>query len=215
VVTQGLSDRAAHRAWRVGLTEKVNQGLVADLGCGRGEDLGMLAARHGGAGVRLVGVDASADAVASALLALQGEPRVSVTCASLSGRLPFDDGSVDLLYSHNLLECLPDTGTFAREVARVLRPGGQGVIGHWDWDSQLFDAGDKPLVRRLVHAYADWQQDWMEHADGWLGRRLRVLRGGLELGECLGGLPPGERSSGDSPSHPMSRTSRSCSRRGC
>jgi hypothetical protein len=24
-----------------------------------------------------------------------------------------------------------------------------------------------------VHAYADWQQAWMAHADGWMGRRLR------------------------------------------
>lgn len=27
-------------------------------------------------------------------------------------------------------------------------------------------------MRRLVHAFADWQQPWMEHADGWMGRRI-------------------------------------------
>jgi hypothetical protein len=61
---------------------------------------------------------------------------------------------------------------FAREVARILKPGGWAVIAHWDWDSQLFDASDKPLVRRLVHAFADWQQAWMDYSDGWMGRRL-------------------------------------------
>lgn len=51
-----------------------------------------------------------------------------------------------------------------REAVRVLRRGGQLVVGHWDWDSQLFDGSDWALVRRLVHASADWQQAWMAHA---------------------------------------------------
>lgn len=92
--------------------------------------------------------------------------------ARLSERLPFDDASFDLVYSHNLLECVPDARAVAEEVARILRPGGQAVIGHWDWDSQLYDSADKTLVRRLIAAYADWQQAWMEHADAWMGRRL-------------------------------------------
>ena len=103
---------------------------------------------------------------------MAADPRVSLQCAPLDGRLPFDDQSIDLLYSHNLLECLSDPAAFAREAVRVLRPGGRLVVGHWDWDSQLFDGSDKALVRRLVHAYADWQQAWMAHADGWMGRRL-------------------------------------------
>jgi SAM-dependent methyltransferase len=100
------------------------------------------------------------------------DPRISLRQAALDGQLPLDDASVDLVYSHNLLECLADAGRFAREVARVLRPGGQAVIAHWDWDSQVYDGADKPRVRRLVHAFADWQQAWMAHADGWMGRRL-------------------------------------------
>lgn len=82
---------------------------------------------------------------------------------------------VDLGYSHNVLECLASPDGVAREVVRVLRPGGQVVVGHWDWDTQLFDSRDKAVVRRLVAAYADWQQAWMAHADGWMGRRLRGI----------------------------------------
>ena len=146
--------------------------MVVDLGCGSGEDLGLLAAQHGGADVRLIGVDVSADAITAASAALTADRRIALCCAPLDGRLPFDDASVDVAYSHNLLECLSDPAGFAREVARVLRPGGRVVAAHWDWDTQAFDGADKTLVRRLVHAFADWQQAWMAHADGWMGRRL-------------------------------------------
>jgi SAM-dependent methyltransferase len=78
----------------------------------------------------------------------------------------------DVVFSNNFLECVGDKGAFLHEVARVLRPGGQVVCAHWDWDSQTFDGADKELVRRVVHAFADWQQPWMEQCDGWMGRRL-------------------------------------------
>lgn len=182
-MTQALADRAAHRAWLVGLTGHLDEGVVVDLGCGRGADLHLLASRHGGAGVRLIGVDASAEAVAATSAECGADSRVTVRCGALDGRLPFEDASVDLAYSHNLLECLPDPHGFAREVARILRPRGQLVIGHWDWDSQLFDGTDRALVRRLVHAYSDWQQAWMAHADGWMGRRLWGVFQGVGLVE--------------------------------
>ena len=165
-------DRAAHRAWLVSLADPLDGGTVVDLGCGRGEDLRLLAARLPGTGVRLVGVDASPASVAAAATAAAADPRVEFRCVRLDGPLPFADASVDLVYSHNLLECLADPGGFAKEVSRVLQPGGQAVIAHWDWDSQVFDGADKARVRRLVHAYADWQQAWMANADGWMGRRL-------------------------------------------
>ena len=187
-MTPGSSDRAAHRAWLVGLTGAIDRGVIVDLGCGRGEDLGLLAVRHSGAEVRLIGLDASADAIAVAGAALAEDPRVSFRCAALDGQWPLDDSSVSIVYSHNVLECLPDRRAFAREVTRVLQPGGRLVVGHWDWDSQLFDGADKALVRRLVHAFADWQQAWMAHADGWMGRRLW---GALEPGSGFEGAVHG------------------------
>lgn len=174
-MTEPSADLAAHREWLIGRTAHVARGTIVDLGCGRGGDLRLLAERHRSADVRLVGLDVSADAVATAEQALAGDPRIYVRRASLEGRLPLDDASVDLAYSHNVVECLASADDFAREVVRVLRPGGQVVVGHWDWDTQIFDGRDKALVRRLVAAYADWQQAWMAHADGWMGRRLRGI----------------------------------------
>jgi SAM-dependent methyltransferase len=164
-------DRRQQREWLLGLAGPPT-GVFVDLGCGRGDDLCLLAAQHPAADVRLIGADALAKALTIATARAAADPRISFRHARLDTRLPFEDGTVDTVYSHNLLECLADPSAFASEVARILRPGGQVVIGHWDWDSQEFDGTDKALVRRLVHAYADWQQAWMDHADGWMGRRL-------------------------------------------
>lgn len=100
------------------------------------------------------------------------DARVTFEHVSLDAQLPCEDASVDLVYSHNLLECLANPRRFAQEVARILRPGGQVVVAHWDWDTQVYDGADKARIRRLVSAFADWQQAWMAHADGWMGRRL-------------------------------------------
>lgn len=163
-------DRAAHRAWLVSLTALPPGGTAVDLGCGRGEDLSLLMRAHP-AGGKFLGLDSSADAVAAARSAVP-DARGTFCQASLDARLPLDDDSMDLVFSQNLLECLPNPRAFASEVARVLRPGGQVVIAHWDWDTQVFNGSDKARVRRLVSAYADWQQAWMAHADGWMGRKL-------------------------------------------
>lgn len=164
-------DRREQREWLLGL-DGPPTGVFVDLGCGTGEDLRLLGAQHPTADVRLIGVDAHAPAVTTAIARSEADTRFSFLRARLNGRLPFEDGSIDTVYSHNLLECLADRSAFAREVARILRPGGHVVMGHWDWDSQLYDGTDKALVRRLVHPYADWQQAWMDNADGWMGRRL-------------------------------------------
>jgi SAM-dependent methyltransferase len=165
-------DRLAHREWLLSHATLREGGVGVDLGCGRGEDLRLLATRLTAPDIRLIGVDASATSIEAAGQANAGDARLSFQCAALDGALPFADASLDLVYSHNLLECLAVPDAFAGEVARVLRPGGRVIVGHWDWESQLFDGSDKSRVRRLVAAYADWQQAWMAHADGWMGRRL-------------------------------------------
>jgi SAM-dependent methyltransferase len=170
-------DVADHRAWLISLTHLPPGGAALDLGCGRGEDAQLLAERHPEA-AQIIGVDSSDESLTEAANSVR-DPRVSFRRESLNGRLPFDDESADLVYSNNLLECLSDPDGFAREVARILRPGGQAVIAHWDWDSQLFDGNDKALMRRLVAAYADWQQAWMSHSDGWMGRRLWGVFNGI------------------------------------
>jgi SAM-dependent methyltransferase len=165
-------DVRAHRDWLLSFVHPPPGGTVVDLGCGTGGDLLALAARISDPAARFVGLDMAETSVAAASAAAAGDPRVSFRREHLAGRIPLEDGSVDAVYSQNLLECLADPEAFAREAARILRPGGVAVVAHWDFDSQVLDATDRDAVRRLVHAFADWKQGWMEHADGWMGRRL-------------------------------------------
>jgi SAM-dependent methyltransferase len=165
-------DVRAHHDWLLSLAPVPEVGFWVDLGCGAGGDTLTVAARHRQPQLRIVGLDASAKNIELAAASATGDSRVTFQQHHLSTDLPFEAATLDVVYSNNLVECLDHRGAFAREVARVLKPRGWTVMAHWDWDSQLFDATDKPLVRRLVHAFADWRQAWMDNADGWMGRRL-------------------------------------------
>jgi SAM-dependent methyltransferase len=73
-------------------------------------------------------------------------------------RLPFPDGSFDVVYSSGLLDVLPDIEMPSREMTRVLRPGG------------LFVAASNPRRRSI--------QTISEHWLGWAQRLRRRLRPG-------------------------------------
>ncbi len=165
-------DSAAHHEWLTSLVELPTSGVVLDLGCGGGYDLMTLAQRATTSDVTFLGVDRSAKAIEKAKAQSPATAGVRFEAVDLTATLPWEDGSIDVVFSNNYLECVEDVAEFVGEVARIVRPGGQVVFAHWDWDTQVFNAKDKARVRRLVHAFADWQQGWMDHADGWMGRRL-------------------------------------------
>jgi len=146
-------------------------GPVVDLGCGSG--LTLLALRERlGLDVELVGVDREAAPLAEGLAA---EPGLRSVVADLREPLPFADASFEAAICHNTLECLPDKPAFLDEVARVLTPGGHLLLGHTDFDTIVFNASDLRLTRRLVHAFADTHEAWMDASDGMLGRKLIAI----------------------------------------
>ena len=62
-------------------------------------------------------------------LAAQAESRgIEVRRADLGQRLPFDDASVDVVHSNQVIEHLPGTDHFMREIRRVLRPEGYAIL---------------------------------------------------------------------------------------
>ncbi|HEX5324769.1 MAG TPA: methyltransferase domain-containing protein [Capsulimonadaceae bacterium] len=164
-------DNLATREFIYSLIDPTGVQRVIDLGCAKGHDLLQLGEKLPGA-KRLVGLDISEKAVEAARLAARGGERFEFLAGDAELGLPFDDGAFDLVYSLNLLECVVDRQAMIRETHRVLGAGGQVICAHFDWDTQVFDGIDKALVRKIAHAFADWQQAWMQNADGWMGRRL-------------------------------------------
>ena len=148
-------DVAAHRAWLASLVDLPSSGSVLDLGCGTGHDLMLLARRASTPDVRFLGVDRSAKSVAESQRASAHLSHVNFEVIDLTTTLPWSDGSFDVVFSNNYLECVPHLTPLLNDVAHIVRPGGQVVFGHWDWDTQVFNGEDRDRVRRLVHAFAD------------------------------------------------------------
>jgi ubiquinone/menaquinone biosynthesis C-methylase UbiE len=111
------------------------QDRVLDLGCGIGNILIALAERIDF--IRPpVGVDVSPDLVRIgereiAQAGLQDRIRLQVAPAT---RLPFEEGSFDVVVTSHVLKHLDDEALQAgfREVARVLRPGGRFLL--WEFE---------------------------------------------------------------------------------
>jgi len=149
-------DVIEHKDWLLSLVPAPRNGLWLDLGCGTGVDMIHLAMRQLQPGLRMLGIDGNRDAIEEARRSAHDDPRLEFRQHSLGTMIPLDDATVDVAYSHNLIECLPNVSLFVSELARVLKPGGLIIMAHWDWDSQMFDGSDKNRNRRLVHAFCDW-----------------------------------------------------------
>ena len=150
---------------------------VVDLGCGGGLTLAALRERLG-AEVELVGVERREPELEASLAA---DPRLETVVADLNKPLPFEDASIGAAVCHNTLEALLSVDAFLGEVARVLAPGGHFLLGHNDLDTIVFSSSELDLTRRLVHAFADSQQEWMDAADGTIGRKLPAIAGRAPL----------------------------------
>jgi SAM-dependent methyltransferase len=97
------------------------RGLTLDAGCGEGRLTRELSAR----GYDVVGIDASTALVEEARAV---DPSGRYEVASLDA-LPFEDGAVQLAVCVNVLPHVHDLRAAAVELARVLAPGGEFLIG--------------------------------------------------------------------------------------
>ncbi|MGN6794528.1 MAG: class I SAM-dependent methyltransferase [Streptosporangiaceae bacterium] len=97
-------------------------GVVVDLGCGLGSEVGYLA----GKGWHGLGIDVSATALTRAR-SRHGAP--TFACADVT-RLPLLPASVDLLIDRGCFHYLDAAGraAYAREASRVLRAGGRLLL---------------------------------------------------------------------------------------
>lgn len=92
-----------------------------DLGCGDGSVTVRVAERIGAAethGVELI-PEFQERARARGIEAIG---------ADLGEQLPYDDASFDVIHSNQVIEHLPGTDQFMREIRRLLRPGGYAIV---------------------------------------------------------------------------------------
>ncbi|MEA3338278.1 MAG: class I SAM-dependent methyltransferase [Chloroflexota bacterium] len=104
------------------------QGEAADLGCGPGDLVVGLAARA--PGLHVTGVDLSDEMLAEAERFSAGTcvaSRVSFRKGDVA-RIPFPDGSLDLVVSTLSLHHWEDPVPVLNEIGRVLRPGGSFLV---------------------------------------------------------------------------------------
>ena len=115
---------------------------VLDYGCGSGENSVLLARR----GAHVIGVDISTAllSLASRRLALDGRGHMAEFIAGSAHDLPLPDASVDVVFGIAVLHHL-DLAKAAREVHRVLKPGGMAIFQEPVRDSAVLRA-----VRKLI-----------------------------------------------------------------
>jgi SAM-dependent methyltransferase len=106
--------RAVTRAFAPGVFDRATGARVLDAGCGTGRNLVDLAA-----GGPAVGVDVSLRALGFA----RRRGAAPLVCASVEA-LPFRTASFTAALSRDVLYMVPDDARAAREIARVLGPGG-------------------------------------------------------------------------------------------
>lgn len=125
--------------------------LVADLPAGSALDVG---AAGGGNTAVLTALGWSAVALEySQEGALTAQQRGLATVRGDARRLPFADASLDLVTALDVLEHLDDDAAAAREIHRVLRPGGRVVVTV-PVDPRLWSAHDEAVghVRRYTRS---------------------------------------------------------------
>jgi phosphatidylethanolamine/phosphatidyl-N-methylethanolamine N-methyltransferase len=117
------------------------------VGSGTGLDLDMIPA-----GVAVTAIDL-APAMLVKLRRRARRLRVTVDAQVMDAEaLAFPDASFDAVILHLILAVVPHPVRCAREVARVLRPGGRAVV----LDKFVSDAGPIPWHRRLLNPLASF-----------------------------------------------------------
>lgn len=121
---------------------------LLDCGCGPGTITAGLAEAVSPGQVVGVDLEPSQVALAEKRAAERGLRNARFEAASIY-RLPFPDGSFDVVFSHALFEHLSEPAAALQEVRRVLRPGGLAALSSPDWSGNLMAPHDQEVARAI------------------------------------------------------------------
>lgn len=125
---------------------------ILDIGCGNGlltAELARAVGHHG----RVIGVDPSDDMRQSAIRRCEGFDQVDIV-AGTGSEIPVDTGSVDKAVSVQVFEYLDDIPGAVTETHRVLKPGGQLVVGDTHFDSLIWFSRQPDRMDRMNAAWS-------------------------------------------------------------
>lgn len=126
--------------------------MVADVGCGTGEDVCALAQRVGAVG-HVIGFDLS-----EAMLSEARERHSSLSSVSFqqapSQTLPAPENHFDAIRADRVLIHVPDPVATIREMVRVLKPGGRLVISEPDMPGCWVASSNYPLTSLVMEQIA-------------------------------------------------------------
>ncbi len=154
---------------------------VLEIGVGMGTDHVNFAR----AGANLSGVDLTEHGVSLVRRRLELEGLESDLRVGDAERLPYDDGSFDVVYSWGVLHHTPDSDRAIAEAIRVVKPGGRLCVmlyARHSWVSYGLWLRFGPLKGRPTRSLADVLAHHMESpgTKGYTKAELRALFSGLE-----------------------------------
>ncbi len=150
---------------------------VVDAGCGPGLWTPLIARAIGYQGY-IMGVDISPEALITANRRMHGkryERIVQYKHGSME-QLPVPFGSVDIIFSANVSQYLPDPVTTFAAMGNYIAPGGRLVIKDIDFGTMRFHNIDAGLQARVFRARERWEQLRVDAGyafeDSWVGSKL-------------------------------------------
>jgi SAM-dependent methyltransferase len=151
-------------------------GVLLDLGCGDGR-FTMEVARRAGVD-RVLGVE-----LVDHIAEQARRSGVTVEQADLAGRLPYDDGSIDVVHANQVIEHLSFTDHFLREIRRVMHPDGYAVLStnnlaSWHNVLSLVAGWQPPPCHPSDEVITGNPANFVDGSEGALGQmHLRIFTG--------------------------------------
>lgn len=113
----------AYRRWILDAVRRAAPTSLLDLGCHDGSWTSALVEAAGSQLRRTCGVEIVPNAGDEAR-----RRGIEVVATDLNDPLPYTDAIFDLVHANQVIEHLADLDRFVSELARVLRPGGRGIV---------------------------------------------------------------------------------------